>query len=68
METKMIYLTYQIAKYNSVGERLLETPETVSISYSDYFGKVPAEVIIEKLDVAYNELKRKLVEELEDEE
>lgn len=66
-EIKTIYLTYQRAKHNDKGQILYEEPVTVAFSYSEYLGKIPSSILIEKVDETYAELKKHLIEELENE-
>lgn len=64
-EIKTVYLTYQVIKQNDKGQKHYEKPIIVSFSYSEYFGKIPISVIIDKLDEVYAKLKKQLMEELE---
>lgn len=67
IEYKQIYLTYQRIKYNDKGQTYKCKPFSVAFSYCEYLGKIPIETIIEKLDEAYLELKRSIIEELQNE-
>ena len=59
-------MTCERTKHNDKGEIYEYEPFTVGFSYSEYLGKIPIETIIEKLDEVYSQLKRHLVEVLED--
>lgn len=64
-EIKTVNLTYQVIKQNDKGRQFYGKPITVSFSYSEYFGKIPVSIIIDKLDEVYAKLKKQLMEELE---
>ena len=65
MDYKRIDLTIQRSKTNDKMESYKYEPFTVAFNYVDYPEKIPTEVLIEKLDMAYKKLKEHLIMELE---
>ena len=68
INNKIIFLSCRRTKIDGRCKVYKYKPFSVGFSYSEYFGKMPIEEIIKRLDKAYVKLKEHLVEELKEDE